>query len=597
MPFDAGSIVAKLTLDTKKFNAAIQGVKKRQQALSGWVKKNSAQFKRMGMAITAMGAVALLTFRKMINKYVEVGDQIDKMRKRTGFSAEALSELSYAAEISGADLSVLEKGVKRMAKTIVDASEGMATYIRGFERMGIEVKDIQNLKPEEQFRIITEAMAELGNETLMAATAQDIFGRAGTMLLPLMKEGKEGIQKLREEAHELGIIFDEEAAAKAAKLKDAQTALKKATQGLGHAIAEDFIPILTQMSQHFTDTVVDMRGDAKTLTTGIINFLSAISKGVMGLMLAWNEFQRLVFEGAGLVTKHLRNMVIQIVKMFVLMEKLPVIGAKFKGVTDFLWESFKALDAITEGYNETADATGERMADIIVYFEKLLASLTEIKTKTKEVKDETKGLGETVTSSVAGPLASLARELNLILGPLLVIPEKMKELGGVIMGFSMKLRTLTKEQQEQLNVLGQWTNALAGGISGVIQYLKALIIEEILLALAKSKMPFLMKLGVLVPTMLALGAFASALEGMLAPPKGYAEGGVAGLHGPELIMVGEKGPEEIKPYGAGAAGAPMRIIIQNKITIGEQTFYRESVKNISNAYKRKELIVPSSVVV
>lgn len=595
MPFDAGSIVAKLSLDTTKFTASIKGVKKQQQALSGWVKKNSAQFKRLGVAITAMGVVAIATFKKMINQYVEVGDWIDKMSKRTGFSAVALSELSYAADISGASLENVEKSLKKMSMAIVDANAGLATYLRYFDLLGIEVEDLMGLKPEEQFMKIGSAIADLRDDTEKAAMASQLFGRAGIALLPLFKEGAEGIAKLREEAHLLGIIFDEEAAAKAAKLKDAQTALKKSVQGLSHSIAEEFVPILTRLAKHFTDTVVDMRGDTKGLTSGIVGFLSVIVKGVEGLMLAWHEFQRMVFEGAGLVTKHLRTMMIQLLKSLVLIEKIPIVGSKFKGITDAVWESIKTLTYITDGYNESADKQGETMADLIVFFEELLAGLRDVKTGIKDVKTETKGLGDTIATSTLGPLTTLAQQLNLILS--LPLPEKLEKLSHVVTGFSMKLRALTKEQYDQLNVLQQWTSALAGGISGVIQYLKALIVEEIIIALAKSKMPFLMKLGVLIPTMMALNAFTSALEGMLAP-KEYAEGGIVGQHGREIISVGERGPEEIIPLGQGGAGVGInRIIIQNRITIGEQTFYKETVKNVNKAGQRKDIVVPVSVVV
>jgi len=291
------------------------------------VKRNSATIKKMGLAITALGAVALVTFTKMVKKYVEVGDMIDKMSKRTGFAAETLSELAYAAEISGADITALEKGVKKMSKSIVDASYGLETYLRVFRGLGLEIEDLMALSPEEQFMKIGNAIADMENDTLRTAAAVDVFGRAGTMLIPLFQEGAEGIKNLREEAHRLGIVFDKEAAAKAAKLKDAQTSLKAAFQGLGFEIAEEFIPILTSVTDTFTDMVVDMRGDAKFLVEGILDFMKLGAEGVEGLMLAFQTLNAFIFDMAGATTKVLRDYIGKLIAGFGLLAKYHVPGA------------------------------------------------------------------------------------------------------------------------------------------------------------------------------------------------------------------------------------------------------------------------------
>ncbi len=67
MAWDAGAIVSKMTLDRSKFSASIKTVQKQTKSLGGWVKKNSAQFKRMGIAAAAAGTAALVVFTKMVN--------------------------------------------------------------------------------------------------------------------------------------------------------------------------------------------------------------------------------------------------------------------------------------------------------------------------------------------------------------------------------------------------------------------------------------------------------------------------------------------------------------------------------------------------
>jgi len=278
--FSAGSIVAKLTLSKEKWDASIRKVKEDQKTLGGFVSKNSADFKKMGMAMTMAGGVIVASMGLMIKKYVDAGDQIDKMSKRTGFAAETLSELRYAAEISGANIESLEKGVKRMAKTIVDAGEGMATYRRAFDRIGVSVEDLQAMNPEQQFLTIADAIAKVEDPTIRAATAQDVFGRAGTQLLPLFAQGSEGLDDLRQKAHELGIVFDKEAAEKAARLADAQLTLRSALRGVTISIAENLAPALSKLAEDLSVTIAKVSDWIKEhpKLTGII----ATSTGIIG---------------------------------------------------------------------------------------------------------------------------------------------------------------------------------------------------------------------------------------------------------------------------------------------------------------------------
>jgi len=284
MPFQAGSIVSKLVLDKSKFSASVKDVAKDQKTLGGAIQKNSASFKKAGMAMTVAGGAIVASMGLMIKKYVSAGDQIHKMALRTGFATETLSELKYAAEISGSNIESLEKGVKKMSKTIVDASTGLETYVRSFDRIGLSVDELMELSPEEQFLKIAEAIAAMESPTLRAATAQEIFGRAGTELLPLFAEGVDGMEALRKKAHELGIVFDQEAAEKAARLADAQTTLKTALQGVTISIAESLAPALSKLAEDLSDTVAKV-GDWIKEHPKLTSIITKATLGIGALMM------------------------------------------------------------------------------------------------------------------------------------------------------------------------------------------------------------------------------------------------------------------------------------------------------------------------
>jgi len=348
----------------------------------------------MGIAAVAAGTAALVVFTKMVKKYVEVGDMVHKMALRTGFAATTLSELAYAADISGADITMLEKGVKKMSKTIVDASYGLETYLRVFRSLGLEVDELLRMSPEEQFFKIGNAIAEMENDTLRTAAAVDVFGRSGTMLLPFFKEGAEGIAKLREEAHTLGIIFDEEAAAKAAKLKDAQTALKGSVQGLSIAILNDLIPVISDVVKQLTDWFVKNRKHATSWTKSLLGAFQFIAKGIEGLMLAWNGLKTSVFTVAEAITKSITK----IAKGLLWMAKLTPGTEIF--YAEKLKQLIKDLTDVSGGYREEKEKGIDTMADIIQKYEAFVATLKNVKTETKKAKEETKSFGEKLVEAV-----------------------------------------------------------------------------------------------------------------------------------------------------------------------------------------------------
>lgn len=244
MAISIGDALLKLGVDTKDLDKGMKGLGDR-------IKKHQ---KAIGIGMVALGGSILAAGAMSVRTFAQMGDEIHKMALRTDFSTEALSEFRHALSISGASLSTLEKGVKRMSGTILDAQDGLETYIRAFEHIGVEVKELDGLNPEQQFLRIAEAIAEVEDPTKRAAIAQDIFGRAGTELLPLFAAGKKGLADLREEAHKLGIVFDQEAANKAAEMTDAMTRLKESVSGAKIMIGGTIADVLTP----FVDKVKDI---------------------------------------------------------------------------------------------------------------------------------------------------------------------------------------------------------------------------------------------------------------------------------------------------------------------------------------------------
>lgn len=208
-------------------------------------------------AIAGVGAALLALTVTTAN----AGDEMQKMALRTGLTAQALSEFKFAAEISGTTIETFEKGMKTLAKRISDARFGLQSYVRIFEELNIEFQDAEgNLREvDDVFLDIVNSINQLSTETEKAALAQELLGKAGTQLLPLIKAGKDGIQELREEAVKLGITFSDIEAEQSAEFIDAMTRVKGALTGLTRALAIDLIPAFTQLLDGVTTFITEGR--------------------------------------------------------------------------------------------------------------------------------------------------------------------------------------------------------------------------------------------------------------------------------------------------------------------------------------------------
>ncbi len=242
-------LLVKIGADTKALKTGLASAEKQVGGFSGAIRKHH---RAIGMAMTAVGAAILATAALSVKQFAKMGDEVQKMALRTGFSTEALSELRHAAQLSGASLAGLEKASRTLSGAILDAGYGLETYVRTFDQLGLSYEDLAKLSPEKQFLRVMEALADVSNESARAAIATDLFGRAGTQLLPMLVDGAKGLAAMRQEAHDLGIVFDQEAANKAAAFQDAITKLKGSFSGImitvGEFLADALKPLIDMVT-------------------------------------------------------------------------------------------------------------------------------------------------------------------------------------------------------------------------------------------------------------------------------------------------------------------------------------------------------------
>jgi len=202
-----------------------------------------AGLRDVGLKAIGLGAGIVMPLLWSVREFARAGDELDKMGARIGASVEFLSALNHAAQLGGTSMDAMEVGIRRLQRTAYDSTQGLKAATDAFDTLGVTVTDAQgNLKPTEQlFMESATALSQLKNNTQKAALATIIFGRAGTQLLPMLRDGEEGLAAMMEEAKRLGLVMTGADAKAAADLTDQMerltSVLKMGIVRIGAALA------------------------------------------------------------------------------------------------------------------------------------------------------------------------------------------------------------------------------------------------------------------------------------------------------------------------------------------------------------------------
>ncbi len=232
-----------------KLSAGLKAAQKKLEAFGEGLRS-------IGTKMAGIGVAAITALLGTAKVFSDSGDALDKMSARTGVSVEALSELGYAADLSGTDMETLENGLRVMQKTLTEASHGSKGANEALARLGLTVQDLAKLSPDEQFKLLADRISQIQDPALRAAMAMELFGKAGTKLLPLMADGAAGINEMQEQARKLGLTVSTETARDAAELNDALGTLWKVLKQGVFTIGGALAPTIKDLTERITRIVV-----------------------------------------------------------------------------------------------------------------------------------------------------------------------------------------------------------------------------------------------------------------------------------------------------------------------------------------------------
>lgn len=214
-------------------------------------------------------------------RIAEQGEAIEQASIRVGVSTDALQQYGFAATQTGSDVGSLTFALLMLEDKIGDAMiNASGEGAKAFAKYHIAIRDAKgSLKDTGSlFEEVADKIADTKDPAKQVTIAMDLFGRQGRALLPLLKQGKDGIAELKEEFAALGGGMSKEAIDASKKYVEQMHRLDAANQGLTGQIGVILLPVLGRLVDWVTKGSVAMRDlvDHTSLVQTVLGGLGAV---------------------------------------------------------------------------------------------------------------------------------------------------------------------------------------------------------------------------------------------------------------------------------------------------------------------------------
>ena len=352
-----------------KSSRVMSKIERRVKSLDDRVRRLSGGLKGL------VGGAAVAMLVSLGANSLDAADNIEKLGRKTGATTEFLSEMRLGLSQSAVSQGEFETALRKINKSSQDASDGLSTQVRAFEKLGISVDDFQRLNTDQKFIALSEAISRVEDPSVRTQAAMDIMGRSGESLLTVMEGGAAGIAAYREEAVALGQSLSEDQVQGAAAANDALDKLSKSISG------------------SFQQVILQYSGEIKRAADFTREYLPKALEFLMDIF----RGLKAVVQGVVLViVKHFE-------KLFRVAERIPGIGDKFSGLAN----TFAGVSrSIQDDLNENIGEMGKWRKETDKLSEEAKSMADRINSSTIPALEV---LGE-VTSSTASEKKKLAEE-------------------------------------------------------------------------------------------------------------------------------------------------------------------------------------------
>ena len=185
--------------------------------------------------------------------FADAAESLQNTAQITGMTTNALARLHAVATPMGLAADSVDTGLKKLAKTLVDAQRGGEETGAAFEALGIKGAALKNMSLEQALAAISDKFATTEDGAEKTAIATALLGRRGADLIPMLNQGTDAMNAQADAADAMGAVMNDKAVAAGAALDEAWDKLTMQGTGLKNLFNQALAPALQFIAECLTD--------------------------------------------------------------------------------------------------------------------------------------------------------------------------------------------------------------------------------------------------------------------------------------------------------------------------------------------------------
>lgn len=216
------NLFAKLTLDKSDYEKGLEEAKQEGKNFADDTKNVVAPEAIAAFSAIAAAVVALATkIYQLWQQTLTYADTVSDMAAKFGVTTASISEMQYIADQSSTSIEGMTSAMSMLFNRAKEGSEV-------FQRLGIDVRDSNgNFKAmDELFYETVGALNDVEDANERNVLMLETFGESVFSVGEVVRKTSEELERMRQEAHELGVVMNEETVQFASDFNDALAVLR-----------------------------------------------------------------------------------------------------------------------------------------------------------------------------------------------------------------------------------------------------------------------------------------------------------------------------------------------------------------------------------
>ena len=447
----------------------------------------------MMLALAAVSTEFLIKMQASIEKVATLASTLETLKIVTGNNVEQLQKFTYAMARVGVDSGQAQMQLTQFQQRIEVASQRAKDTSSVFYKLGLNAKEMVGKDAITNFEQAAQKISQLKDATAQTTAASELFGRRlGTRLLPILAQGKVGIEELMGAAAGMGAVIPQDLITKFGELDGSLKSFSQTVLAFTAHMVGPLIPALTRMVDAFSEFL------GKIENLGPMNQMLIMLGALSIAFIAFEKGIELV--SSSFVGSFIKREAIDVILDFagilrVILLVLTALTAAwvtdFAGIREAAYPVIQALKTGMDNFHKTLDDVHKMLvAKLAPAFKNLgdaihplLVQFGDLLTKILGTKDALKLFSDIVSTMADG--------LKAIID---AVTKVVKLLGGlqaaieiiVVISLPALISLIGKGLVRALILAVDWVTALgvAGDIAsgGLLLILQAITIAIILIA-------------------------------------------------------------------------------------------------------------------